>query len=101
MCGNLLCKRFRSSPRIWARLQTRTGKCKAFYYHFDQRPDHPADSPRAGYGSPHAAFSDANPLVMFFSQTVHTGLVPSAESLKVLDAYFAWRWTPEGEAWAK
>jgi len=27
--------------------------------------------------------------------------VPSAESLKVLDSYFAWRWTPEGEAWAK
>jgi len=27
--------------------------------------------------------------------------VPSAESLKTLDAYFAWRRTPEGEAWAK
>jgi para-nitrobenzyl esterase len=29
------------------------------------------------------------------------GLVPSAESLKSLDAYFAWRRTPEGEAWVK
>jgi para-nitrobenzyl esterase len=47
------------------------------------------------------AFSDANPQVMYFSQTPHTGPVPSAESLKSLDAYFAWRRTPEGEAWAK
>jgi para-nitrobenzyl esterase len=38
---------------------------------------------------------------MYFSQTPHTGPVPSAASLKVLDAYFAWRRTPEGEAWAK
>jgi para-nitrobenzyl esterase len=27
--------------------------------------------------------------------------VPSAEGLKSPDAYFAWRRTPEGEAWAK
>jgi len=27
--------------------------------------------------------------------------VPSAESLKVLDGYFTWRRTPDGEAWAK
>jgi para-nitrobenzyl esterase len=27
--------------------------------------------------------------------------VPSLDSLKVLDSYFAWRRTPEGEAWAK
>jgi hypothetical protein len=33
--------------------------------------------------------------------TPHTGPVPSAESLKSLDAYSAWRRTPEGEAWAK
>ena len=46
-------------------------------------------------------FSDKNPVVMYFSQTPHTGPVPGAESLKVLDAYFAWRRTPEGEAWAK
>jgi para-nitrobenzyl esterase len=47
------------------------------------------------------AFSDANPVVMYFAQTPHTGPVPSAEALKVLDAYFAWRRTPEGEAWVK
>jgi len=47
------------------------------------------------------AFSDSHPQVMYFSQTPHIGPVPSAESLKALDAYFAWRRTPEGEAPAK
>lgn len=135
----------------WARLQAKTGKSKVFYYYFDQHPDYPADSPRAGYGSPHGqdvayvfehvnpdnprttksdleiseamatywtnfakygdpngpgvpawpAFSDAQPLVMYFQQTPHTGPVPSAAALKVLDGYFAWRRTPEGDAWAR
>jgi para-nitrobenzyl esterase len=136
---------------IWARLQSQTGKSKVFYYYFDQHPDYPAGSPKAGYDSPHGqdvayvfqhldasnpqttktdleiseamstywtnfakygdpngkgvpvwpAFSDANPQLMYFEQTPHTGPVPSAESLKVLDTYFEWRRTPEGEAWAK
>ena len=47
------------------------------------------------------AFSDDNPVVMYFSQTPHTGPVPGADSLKVIGAYFAWRRTPEGEAYAK
>jgi para-nitrobenzyl esterase len=136
---------------IWARLQSKMGKSKAFYYYFDQHPDYPEDSPQAGRGSPHGqdvayvfqhlnasnqqitktdleisdamaaywtnftktgdpsgngvpvwpAFRDANPVVMYFNKTPHTGPVPSAESLKSLDAYFEWRRTPEGEAWAK
>jgi para-nitrobenzyl esterase len=135
----------------WARLQSRMGKAKAFYYYFDHHPDFPESSPKAGYGSPHGqdvayvfqhlnpkspeatstdqeiseamatywtnfakhgdpsgegvpawpAYSDANPVAMYFSQTPHTGPVPSANSLKVLDAYFKWRRTPEGDAWAK
>jgi para-nitrobenzyl esterase len=132
----------------WARLQAKTGKSKVFYYYFDQHPEFPEGSPRAGFGSPHGqdvgyvfqhlnsntiqadlvisdamstywvnfakrgdpngegvpawpAFSDGHPLVMYFNQTPHTGPVPSAESLKVLDAYFAWRRTLEGDAWAK
>jgi para-nitrobenzyl esterase len=32
----------------WARLQSKTGKSKVFYYYFDQHPEYPADSPRAG-----------------------------------------------------
>jgi para-nitrobenzyl esterase len=47
------------------------------------------------------AFSDANPVVMHFNKTPYFGPVPSSESLKSLDAYFAWRRTPEGNAWAK
>jgi para-nitrobenzyl esterase len=136
---------------IWARLQSKTGKSKAYYYYFDQHPEYPADSPQADRGSPHGqdvayvfghlnassprttktdldiseamatywtnfakygnpngegvpewpAFSDANPVVMYFSQRPHTGPVPSADSLMVLDKYFAWRRTPEGDAWAK
>jgi para-nitrobenzyl esterase len=133
---------------IWARLQSKTGKSKVFYYYFDQHPEYPADSPRAGYGSTHGseiayvfqhlngqaveqdrqisesmatyltnfakygdpngqglpqwpAFSDANPVMMHFAQTPHAGTVPSADSLKVLDAYFAWRRTPEGAATVK
>jgi para-nitrobenzyl esterase len=136
---------------IWARLQSKTSKSKVFYYYFDQHPDYPTDSPRAGYGSPHGqdvayvferlnasnpqttktdleisdamgtywtnfakygdpngkgvpqwpAFSNANPVVMHFNKTPHTGPVPSAASLEVLDAYFKWRRSSEGVAWAK
>ena len=136
---------------IWARLQSKMGKSKAYYYYFDQHPEYPEGSPQAGRGSPHGAdvpyvfqrlnasnprttktdleiseamatywtnfakngnpngeglpdwpaFSDSNPVVMYFAQTPHTGPVPSADALKSLDAYFAWRRTPEGEAWAK
>jgi hypothetical protein len=38
---------------IWARLQSKTGKGRAFSYYLDHHPDYPADSPQAGYGSPH------------------------------------------------
>jgi para-nitrobenzyl esterase len=62
----------------------------------------------AKYGDPNGkdipnwpAFSDSNPKLMYFNNTAYTGPVPSAESLKVLDSYFSWRRTPEGEAWAK
>jgi para-nitrobenzyl esterase len=37
----------------WARMQARLGKGKAYLYYFDQHPDYPAGSPRAGYGAPH------------------------------------------------
>ncbi|MDP4217571.1 MAG: carboxylesterase family protein, partial [Bacteroidota bacterium] len=120
---------------------------KVFYYYFDQHPEYPAGSPRAGYGSTHgqevayvfgvldpsspqtgktdlnisdamgtywtnfAKYGDPNgsgepswppfsadhPEVMYFSQTAHAGPVPSAESLKVLDAYFKWRRSPDGK----
>lgn len=135
----------------WARLQSKTGKSKVFYYYFDQHPDYAEGSLRYGYGSPHGqdvayvfehldpsnsqttksdleisdamatywtnfakygdpngkgvpkwpTFSDKNPVVMYFSQTPHTGPVPSAKSLEVLNSYFKWRRTAEGEASGK
>lgn len=135
----------------WARLQSKTGKSKVFYYYFDQHPDYAESSPHYGYGSPHGqdvayvfehldpsnsqttksdleisdamatywtnfakygdpngkgvpkwpTFSGKNPIVMYFSQTPHTGPVPSAKPLEVLNAYFKWRRTSEGKAWAK
>jgi len=135
----------------WARLHSKMGNTKAWYYYFDQHPDFPADSSRSGYGSPHGqevsfvfqhlnprsqnatptdqqiseamatywtnfakyghpngngvpawpAFGEANPVVMYFNKTPHTGPVPGEGSLKVLDEYFKWRRTTEGDAWAK
>ena len=135
----------------WANLQVKTGKSKVYYYYFDQHPEYPAGSPKAGYGSPHGqevayvfnhldsknpqitntdielaesiatywtnfakygnpnskdvpawpAFTLANPEVMYLGPTPHVGAVPDAASLQVLDDYFKWRRTPEGEAWAK
>ena len=132
----------------WARLQSKTGKGKVFYYYFDQHPEYPAGSPREGQGTPHGAdvpyvfehvggpnreaapgdrqlsetmaaywtnfakrwdpngdglpqwpaFSEAKPEVMYLKQTPHTGPVPSEPGLNGLEAYFAWRRTPEGEA---
>lgn len=46
-------------------------------------------------------FSDETPDVLYFGPTLHVGTVPSLESLHVVDAYFQWRRTPEGKAWAK
>jgi para-nitrobenzyl esterase len=46
-------------------------------------------------------FTDTDRKVMYFHNEAFVGNVPSADSLEVLDAYFAWRRTPEGAAWAK
>ncbi len=39
----------------WARLQSKTGKSKVFYYYFDQHPLFPGDSSQADHGTPHGA----------------------------------------------
>ncbi|MGQ9632973.1 MAG: TAXI family TRAP transporter solute-binding subunit [Bryobacteraceae bacterium] len=135
----------------WARLHSRAGKSKVFYYYFDQHPDYPPGSPREGQGTPHGAdvpfvfehlnvpnrqaapgdeelsaamaaywtnfakrgdpngeglphwppFSESNPVVMYLKHPPRTGPVPSEEGLKVLEAYFDWRRTPEGEAFVQ
>lgn len=139
----------------WARLQSRTGKSKVFYYYFDQHPERKPGSPDADHGTAHGPevsyvfqvlqalhkptdpeltpadfavsdtistywvnfakrgdpngpgvpiwpqFTEQKPDVMYFHGDAHPGLVPTADGLKTLDAYFAWRRTPEGQASAK
>lgn len=132
----------------WARLQSRTGNSKVFYYYFDQHPDYPKDSPKYGHGSPHGQdvayafmtldktnseeltesdyklsglmgtywtnfaksgnpngknipqwpeFTDTNPKVMYLNNDPQAGPVPDEKSMKVLDSYFQWRFTAEGD----
>jgi len=45
---------FGSPSWTWVRLQSKTGKSKVFFYYFDEHPGYPADSPRAGFGTPHS-----------------------------------------------
>lgn len=59
----------------------------------------------AKYGNPNGegvpewpAFSAANPTVMYFNQTAYTGPVPTANGLEILNRYFAWKRTPEGQS---
>jgi para-nitrobenzyl esterase len=46
-------------------------------------------------------FTEKDGRVMYFKDEAKPGPVPSADALAVLDSYFAWRRTPEGQAWAK
>ncbi len=46
-------------------------------------------------------FTEDNRQVMYFNNKPLPGPVPGVSALEVLDTYFAWRRTPEGEAWAK
>ena len=135
----------------WARLQTRTGKPKVFFYYFDQHPVYPTDSPKADFGSSHGQdvgdvfqhlnptapdltkadfeisdamatywtnfakrgdpngegvptwprFTESERTLMYFQNKAFPVPVPDANGLKVLDAYFASRRTPEGAARAK
>lgn len=47
------------------------------------------------------AFSEQNPQVMYLDADPDSGPVPDENSLKVLDAYFKWRFTEEGSSWAE
>ncbi len=63
----------------------------------------------AKYGDPNGegvptwpAFSNDTPNVMYLTgPTPFLGPVPGIHSMEVLDEYFEWRRSPEGEAWAK
>lgn len=66
---------FGSHSWTWARLQTKTGKSKVFFYYFDEHPDYPPDSPKAGFGTPH---SEELPYV-FRQLTEHNRPAPTAK----------------------
>ncbi|MBN1927549.1 MAG: carboxylesterase family protein [Prolixibacteraceae bacterium] len=63
----------------------------------------------AKYGDPNGegvpewpSYTNERPKVMYLTgPTPFIGDVPGVESLEVLDGYFEWRRTPEGEKWAK
>lgn len=62
----------------------------------------------AKYGNPNGkdvpewpVFKDSGNDVMYLDGHPHAGPVPSEVSLKILDGYFKWRRTPEGDKWAK
>jgi len=46
-------------------------------------------------------FTERDRQVMYLKNEARPGPVPSAAALEVLDAYFSWRRTPEGDAWAR
>lgn len=46
-------------------------------------------------------FTTDAPSVLVIDDTAIPAPVPDADALEVLDAYFAWRRTPEGRAWAQ
>jgi para-nitrobenzyl esterase len=61
----------------------------------------------AKYGDPNGEgipewplFNESSPEVMYFGPVPHIGPVPGSGSLGILDSYFEWRRTPEGQTWA-
>ncbi len=55
-----------------------------------------------GAGVPHwPAFTSRRAAVMHFTSAPQVGGVANLNKLKVLDAYFAWRRSPQGAAWAQ
>ncbi|MEP7267819.1 MAG: carboxylesterase family protein [Saprospiraceae bacterium] len=61
----------------------------------------------AKYGDPNGKelpkwlpYNSKNEAILYFDQKPYMGKVPGAASMKVLDKYYQWRRTPEGEAWA-
>ncbi len=46
-------------------------------------------------------FSPDNQQLMYLNTEPHASAVPDEKSLKVLDAYYKWRFTAEGQDWAK
>jgi para-nitrobenzyl esterase len=71
----------------WARLQTKTGKSKAYLYYFDQHPQYPPDSPQFGVGSPHGA-----EMPYVFSHFNQRSGQPTADDLRLSETMITY-WT--------
>jgi para-nitrobenzyl esterase len=72
----------------WARLQKKTGKANVFLYYFDEHPDYPADSPRAGFGSAHAS-----ELPYLFRQLREHGRPPATAADEAMSDLLRTYWT--------
>jgi para-nitrobenzyl esterase len=60
------------------------------------------------YGNPNAEdlprwpeFTEENQQLMYLKAEPYASPVPDENSLRVLDSYYKWRFTPEGQDWAK
>ena len=85
------------SPKLpWSRTDRLISNDMATYW-----TDFAKDGDPNGPGVPRwPAFSESKPQVMHFTDAPHVGGVANLPKLQVLDAYFAWRRTPQGTAWA-
>lgn len=85
----------RSDPKLTAGDWAISETVSTYWTHFARHGD------PNGPGVPAwPRFTESDRRVMYFRNEARPGPVPSADALDVLDAYFAWRRTPEGEAWA-
>lgn len=63
----------------WARLQSRTGRSKVFYYYFDQHPNWDPNSPKADQGTAHG------PEVSYVFQVLNDLRIPGESELRPID----------------
>jgi para-nitrobenzyl esterase len=80
-----------SDPRITRRDREMSETVSTYWTNFAKRGD-----PNGPGVPPWPRFTEDDRQVMSFRQDAQPGPVPSAGGLEVLDAYFAWRRTPEG-----
>ena len=72
----------------WARLQKKTGRSPVFLYYFDEHPEYPAGSPRAGFGAAHAS-----ELPYLFRQLREHGRPPATAKDEAMSDLLRTYWT--------
>lgn len=82
-----------SSPSLqWSPVDRRLSSDMATYWTDFAKDGDPNGPDVPGW----PAFTNSKPLVMHFNDAPHVGSVPNLVKLQTLDAYFAWRRTPQG-----